>query len=122
MRLHIKGGRVVDPASGKDEIGDLWVLDGKIAEGKGEKADKGKAEKAENKAAEKAPEKAPKKAPAATKPAGGNVAGARLIGRAIAARAKEKGIKQVVFDRGGYIYHGRVKALADAAREAGLEF
>ena len=48
--------------------------------------------------------------------------GARLIGKTIADRAKEKGIKRVVFDRGGYIYHGRVKALADAAREAGLEF
>ena len=94
---------------------------------KGEKAEKGgKAEKGEKKGAEKAPEKAPekaaKKAPVATKAAGGNVAGAKLIGKAIAARAKEKGIKQVVFDRGGYIYHGRVKALADAAREAGLEF
>jgi large subunit ribosomal protein L18 len=87
---------------------------------KGEKGDK--AEKGDKKAADKASEKAPKKAPVATKPAGGNVAGARLIGRAIASRAKEKGIKQVVFDRGGYIYHGRVKALADAAREAGLEF
>jgi large subunit ribosomal protein L18 len=53
---------------------------------------------------------------------GGNVAGARLIGKVIAERAKEHGIKRVVFDRGGYIYHGRVKALADAAREAGLEF
>ena len=53
---------------------------------------------------------------------GGNVAGARKIGKVIAERAKEHGIKQVVFDRGGYIYHGRVKALADAAREAGLEF
>lgn len=56
------------------------------------------------------------------KAAGGNVAGAKLIGKAIAERAKEKGIRKVVFDRGGYIYHGRVKALADAAREAGLEF
>jgi ribosomal protein L18 len=66
---------------------------------------------------------APKTAPAApTKVAGGNVGGARLIGKTIADRAKEKGIKRVVFDRGGYIYHGRVKALADAAREAGLEF
>jgi large subunit ribosomal protein L18 len=90
---------------------------------KTEKSAKGeKGEKGEKKGAEKAPEKAAKKAPAATKAAGGNVAGAKLIGRAIAARAKEKGIKQVVFDRGGYIYHGRVKALADAAREAGLEF
>ena len=53
---------------------------------------------------------------------GGNLAGAKLIGKTIAERAKEKGIKQVVFDRGGYIYHGRVKALADAARAAGLEF
>jgi large subunit ribosomal protein L18 len=53
---------------------------------------------------------------------GGNVAGAKAIGKLVAERAKEKGIKSVVFDRGGYHYHGRVKALADAAREAGLEF
>jgi large subunit ribosomal protein L18 len=53
---------------------------------------------------------------------GGNVEGAKLIGRAVAERAKGKGITRVVFDRGGYLYHGRVKALADAAREAGLEF
>ncbi len=55
-------------------------------------------------------------------PNGGNIAGAKEIGKLVAERAKEKGIKQVVFDRGGYLYHGRVKALADAAREAGLEF
>jgi large subunit ribosomal protein L18 len=55
-------------------------------------------------------------------PSGGNVAGAQQVGRLIASRAKEKGIGKVVFDRGGYLYHGRVKALADAAREAGLEF
>jgi large subunit ribosomal protein L18 len=54
--------------------------------------------------------------------AGGNLAGAKAIGKLIAERAREKGIKKVVFDRGGYLYHGRVKALADAAREAGLEF
>jgi large subunit ribosomal protein L18 len=54
--------------------------------------------------------------------AGGNVAGAKEIGRLVAERAKEKGITKVVFDRGGYLYHGRIKALADAAREAGLEF
>ena len=46
----------------------------------------------------------------------------RLIGKLVAERAIEKGVKDVVFDRGGYIYHGRVKALADAAREAGLNF
>ena len=53
---------------------------------------------------------------------GGNVAAAKAIGKAVAERAKDKGITKVVFDRGGYPYHGRVKALADAAREAGLEF
>jgi large subunit ribosomal protein L18 len=53
---------------------------------------------------------------------GGNVAAAKEIGKSIAEQAVAKGIKQVVFDRGGYLYHGRVKALADAAREAGLEF
>ena len=53
---------------------------------------------------------------------GGNVAGAKEIGKLVADRAKDKGVKSVVFDRGGYHYHGRVKALADAAREAGLQF
>jgi len=53
---------------------------------------------------------------------GGNVASAKEVGKAIAERAKAKGVTKVVFDRGGYIYHGRVKALADAAREAGLQF
>jgi large subunit ribosomal protein L18 len=55
-------------------------------------------------------------------PTGGNVLAAKEIGRKVAERAKEQGIAKVVFDRGGYLYHGRVKALADAAREAGLEF
>ena len=53
---------------------------------------------------------------------GGNVASAKEIGKAVAELAVKKGIKKVVFDRGGYLYHGRVKALADAARAAGLEF
>ena len=53
---------------------------------------------------------------------GGNVASAKAIGKTIAERAKAKGVTQVVFDRGGDIYHGRVKAVADAAREAGLKF
>jgi large subunit ribosomal protein L18 len=53
---------------------------------------------------------------------GGNVAAAKLVGELIAQRALEKGIKQVVFDRGGFIYHGRVKTLAESARAAGLKF
>lgn len=53
---------------------------------------------------------------------GGNVAGAKALGKTIAERLQQKGIKRVVFDRGGYLYHGRIKAVADAAREAGLEF
>ena len=56
------------------------------------------------------------------KATGGNVAGARLIGKTIAERLIEKGVKRVVFDRNGFLYHGRVKAVAEAAREAGLEF
>jgi large subunit ribosomal protein L18 len=53
---------------------------------------------------------------------GANIDAAKVVGKLIAERAKEKGIKDVVFDRGGYLYHGRVKALADAARESGLSF
>jgi large subunit ribosomal protein L18 len=110
----------------------------KAASPKAEKTEKpDKAEKGEKKGGKKgapaadapaaaAPAPAAPAAPAPptgpTKARGGNVAGARLIGKTIADRAKEKGIKAVVFDRGGYIYHGRVKALADAARKAGLEF
>jgi large subunit ribosomal protein L18 len=53
---------------------------------------------------------------------GGNIASAKAVGKFIADRAKAAGVAKVVFDRGGYKYHGRVKALADAAREAGLQF
>jgi large subunit ribosomal protein L18 len=53
---------------------------------------------------------------------GANIDAAKAVGKLIAERASAKGIKQVVFDRGGYLYHGRVKALADAAREGGLDF
>ncbi|MFN2432862.1 MAG: 50S ribosomal protein L18 [Gemmatimonadota bacterium] len=53
---------------------------------------------------------------------GGKAARARAAGRALAQRAREKGIERVVFDRGGYVYHGRVKAFAEGAREGGLEF
>ena len=53
---------------------------------------------------------------------GGNIASAKAVGKSIAERAKAVGVSKIVFDRGGYKYHGRVKALADAAREAGLQF
>ena len=53
---------------------------------------------------------------------GGNIAAAKAVGKLVAERAKAKGIGAVLFDRGGYLYHGRVKALAEAAREAGLKF
>lgn len=53
---------------------------------------------------------------------GANIAAATLVGKVVAERALKAGVKEVFFDRGGYIYHGRVKALADAAREAGLSF
>ncbi|GGA53803.1 50S ribosomal protein L18 [Kroppenstedtia guangzhouensis] len=53
---------------------------------------------------------------------GGNVEAARKVGELVAKRAGEKGIKQVIFDRGGYLYHGRIKALAEGAREGGLKF
>jgi large subunit ribosomal protein L18 len=53
---------------------------------------------------------------------GGNIKGAAAIGQAIAERSIEKGIKRVVFDRSGFLYHGRIRAVADAARKAGLEF
>jgi large subunit ribosomal protein L18 len=54
--------------------------------------------------------------------AGGNVKGAEMVGATIAERLKEKGITKVVFDRNGFLYHGRVRAVAEAARSAGLEF
>ena len=56
------------------------------------------------------------------KVSGGNLKGAEAIGKAIAERSIEKGIKRVVFDRSGFLYHGRIRAVADAARKAGLEF
>ncbi len=53
---------------------------------------------------------------------GGNIAASKVVGKAIAERARAQGVEKVVFDRGGYQYHGRVQALAEAAREAGLQF
>jgi large subunit ribosomal protein L18 len=55
-------------------------------------------------------------------PKGSDLAAAQAVGKLVAERAIQAGVKDVVFDRGGYIYHGRIKALADAAREAGLNF
>lgn len=62
------------------------------------------------------------KAAMPAKASGGNLAGAQTIGKVVAERALAKGIKQVVFDRNGFLYHGRVRAVAEAAREAGLSF
>src|ERR1035438_263401 len=90
----------------------------------GEKSDEKKtSEKAvsETPVSEKKSEK-PSREKAKTLASGGNVAGAKQVGKLIAERAKAQGVTKVLFDRGGYLYHGRVKALADAAREAGLEF
>jgi large subunit ribosomal protein L18 len=53
---------------------------------------------------------------------GGNIAASRLVGKSVSERARAKGIEAVVFDRSGYVYHGRIKAIADAARESGLKF
>jgi|SRR5580700_10376812 large subunit ribosomal protein L18 len=87
----------------------------------GEKAGDKKSE--EKKSSEKpVSEKKSEKASSEKAANGGNVAGAKQVGKLIAERAKAQGVTKVVFDRGGYLYHGRVKALADAAREAGLEF
>jgi large subunit ribosomal protein L18 len=58
----------------------------------------------------------------ATIKGGGNIAASKVVGKVIADRARAKGVEKVVFDRGGYQYHGRVQALAEAAREAGLKF
>lgn len=62
------------------------------------------------------------KAKMSEKVRGGNLAGAEMVGRVIAERLIEKGLKRAVFDRNGFLYHGRVKAVAEAARKAGLEF
>ncbi|SRR6266566_1441096 len=94
--------QVIDDLNGKTLVS-ASTAEGTKAEGK--KAEGGKAEGAKE-----------------NRRSGGNVASAKAVGKTIAERAKAKGVTKVVFDRGGYIYHGRVKALADAAREAGLQF
>jgi large subunit ribosomal protein L18 len=104
--------QVIDDLNGQTLVS-ASSAEGMKAEGKKPESKKAEGEKAEGEKAE-----GQKKG----KRTGGNVAAAKALGKVIAERAKAKGVKKVVFDRGGYIYHGRVKALADAAREAGLEF
>ena len=96
-----------------DDLHGKTLVSASTAEGQ-----KAKSKKAEGKKAEDHEDKGKK----AQRPSGGNVASAKAVGKTIAERAKAQGVTKVVFDRGGYIYHGRVKALADAAREAGLKF
>ena len=95
-----------------DDLHGKTLVSASTAEGQ-----KAKSKKAEGKKAEDQDE-----GKKAQRPSGGNVASAKAVGTTIAERAKAQGVTKVVFDRGGYIYHGRVKALADAAREAGLKF
>ena len=103
--------QVIDDLHGQTLVS-ASSAEGMKAEGKKAEGKKADGEKAEG---QKAGEKKEKRT-------GGNVAAAKALGKIIAERAKAKGVSKVVFDRGGYIYHGRVKALADAAREAGLQF
>jgi large subunit ribosomal protein L18 len=99
-----------------DDLQGVTLVSANSAEGK--KADGGKSETKKTES-DKGEANEGKKTARVT---GGNLASAKAVGKSIAERAKAKGINKVVFDRGGYIYHGRVKALADAAREAGLQF
>jgi large subunit ribosomal protein L18 len=94
--------QVIDDMAGKTLVS-ASTAEGKTAEGNKPEGKKTEGEKAARRT-------------------GGNVASAKAVGKTIAERAKAKGVTKVVFDRGGYLYHGRVKALADAAREAGLQF
>ena len=97
--------QVIDDLHGKTLVS-ASSAEGQNAEGEKSRGEKSAGEKSEKK----------------DRRTGGNVAAAKAVGKTIAERAKAKGVSKVVFDRGGYIYHGRVKALADAAREAGLQF
>jgi large subunit ribosomal protein L18 len=101
-----------------DDLHGQTLVSASSAEGMKDEGEKAKGKKAQGEQAEGQKPEGQKK----EKRTGGNVAAAKALGKIIAERAKAKGVSKVVFDRGGYIYHGRVKALADAAREAGLQF
>jgi large subunit ribosomal protein L18 len=102
-----------------DDLQGVTLVSANSAEGKKAGSEKSEPKKTASDRVEGAEGKEGKKEARVT---GGNLASAKAVGKSIAERAKAKGISKVVFDRGGYIYHGRVKALADAAREAGLQF
>ena len=103
----MRGVTLVSASTQEKKTGSAGAKDAKAKDEKAAAKDETQSAKAESKA---------------KKSTGGNLGAAREIGRVIAERAKAKGVTRVVFDRGGYLYHGRVKALADAARAAGLEF
>jgi large subunit ribosomal protein L18 len=101
-----------------DDLQGVTLVSANSAEGKKAGSEKSEPRKTESDSAEGKGKEGKKEG----RVTGGNLASAKAVGKSIAERAKAKGISKVVFDRGGYIYHGRVKALADAAREAGLQF
>jgi large subunit ribosomal protein L18 len=105
-----------------DDLHGQTLVSASSAEGMKAEGKKPESKKAEGEQAEGQKADGQKDGQKKEKRTGGNVAAAKALGKVIAQRAKAKGVKKVVFDRGGYIYHGRVKALADAAREGGLEF
>jgi len=105
-----------------DDLHGQTLVSASSAEGMKAKGKKAEGKKAQGEQAEGQKPEGQKAGEKKEKRTGGNVAAAKALGKIIAERAKAKGVSKVVFDRGGYIYHGRVKALADAAREAGLQF
>jgi len=105
-----------------DDLQGVTLVSANSAEGKKAGSEKSGSKKAESDGAEGKGNDNAKDGKKQARVTGGNLASAKAVGKSIAERAKAKGISKVVFDRGGYIYHGRVKALADAAREAGLQF
>jgi large subunit ribosomal protein L18 len=115
-------GHTLAAASSGEKSGETKSVEQKPDEKKSAEAKSAETPSAETKSGDKKAGEKKSGEKKQTPAAGGNVAGAKQVGKLIAERAKAQGVTKVVFDRGGYLYHGRVKALADAAREAGLEF